>query len=139
MTRITVTFDPCFRWREVTALRVILAGGSVRCPPRHRRFSAPPPRGERAAWRVHGNVRTTKTVIRPPNVLGVSCTAGPARRSRSGTAVAANDVREEQSGDLQPSWRRHAGDEVGSSAAGPKPGRASFTPKLGAADLRVAM
>jgi hypothetical protein len=28
-----------------------------------------------------------------PNVLGVSCAAGPACRSRSGAAVAANDVR----------------------------------------------
>ena len=33
----------------------------------------------------------------PPNVLGVSCTAGSACRSRSGTAVAANDVRRTES------------------------------------------
>jgi hypothetical protein len=38
------------------------------------------------------SMTTTPTVIRPPNVLGVSGTAGPACRSRSGTAVAANDV-----------------------------------------------
>ena len=37
---------------------------------------------------------------------------------------------EEPSRDLQRPWRRHAGDDVGSSAAGPKPGRDSFTPKL---------
>jgi hypothetical protein len=33
--------------------------------------------------------------------------------------------------DVQPPRRRHAGDDLGSSAAGPKLGRASFTPKLG--------
>ena len=67
----------------------------------------------------------------PPNVLGVSCTAGPACRSRSGGAVAADEVRSTE-------WRiatavtpSHAGENVGSSAAGPKPGRDSFTPKLG--------
>ena len=31
--------------------------------------------------------------LRPPNVLGVSCAAGPARRSRSGAAVAAEELR----------------------------------------------
>jgi hypothetical protein len=31
--------------------------------------------------------------VRPPNVLGVSCTAGPAWLGYSGAAVAANDVR----------------------------------------------
>src|ERR1051325_8340323 len=67
-----------------------------------------------------------------PNVLGVSCTAGPARESQSGAPLAANELRA-ASGDLQAAGRRLAGDEVGSSAAGPKPGRASFTPKLGAA------
>ena len=36
---------------------------------------------------------TTPIVIRPANVLGVSCTARPACRSRSGTAVAGSDVR----------------------------------------------
>src|SRR5688500_10206247 len=35
----------------------------------------------------------TAIVIRPPNVLGVSCTAGPACRSRSGAAVAAEELR----------------------------------------------
>jgi hypothetical protein len=34
-----------------------------------------------------------ESAIRAPNVLGVSCTAGPACRSQSGAAVAANDVR----------------------------------------------
>ena len=33
------------------------------------------------------------TLFGPANVLGVSCAAGPACRSQSGTAVAANDVR----------------------------------------------
>ena len=33
------------------------------------------------------------SVFGRPNVLGVSCAAGPASRSRSGAAVAANDVR----------------------------------------------
>ena len=49
------------------------------------------------AWtRGHGPffaLAFSKTVIRPANVLGVSCTARPACRSRSGAAVAANDVR----------------------------------------------
>jgi hypothetical protein len=40
-----------------------------------------------------GKRATTKRVRHPPNVLGVSCAAGPACRSRSGAAVAANDVR----------------------------------------------
>ena len=34
-----------------------------------------------------------RNVIRRPNILGVSCTAGAACRSQSGAAVAANDVR----------------------------------------------
>jgi hypothetical protein len=46
---------------------------SVRATPRH----------DRVALRLHGLA----------NVLGVSCAAGPACRSRSGAAVAANDVR----------------------------------------------
>jgi hypothetical protein len=66
----------------------------------------------------------------PPNVLGVSCTAGRACRSRSGAAVAAEELRSHD-GELQPPRRRHARKEVGSLAAVPKPGRASFTPKLG--------
>jgi len=37
----------------------------------------------------------------------------------------------ESSGDLQPPRRRHAGDDAAGPAGGPKPGRDSFTPKLG--------
>lgn len=44
---------------------------------------------------------------------------------------------EEPSRDLRPPCRRHASDEVGSSAAGPKPGRDSFTPELGRSGVRA--
>jgi hypothetical protein len=37
---------------------------------------------------------------------------------------------EESNGELQPARRRRAGGKVGSSAAGPKPGRTSFSVKL---------
>ena len=37
--------------------------------------------------------------------------------------------------DLQPPGRHRAGEDVGSSAAGPKPGRTSFSVKLGRAAL----
>jgi hypothetical protein len=50
-----------------------------------------------ASW----NRATARISIDPPNVLGVSCAAGPARRSQSGAAVAANELRR-ASGDLQP-------------------------------------
>jgi len=43
--------------------------------------------------------------VRPPNVLGVSCTAGPACRSPSGAAAAGNDVRRTE-------WRNFAWDSV---------------------------
>jgi len=46
----------------------------------------------RAVPRSHMCVHTGDRNFRAPNVLGVSCTAGPACRSRSGAAVAANDV-----------------------------------------------
>ena len=42
---------------------------------------------------LHGKRAAARLLNRPANVLGVSCAAGPACRSRSGTAVAANDVR----------------------------------------------
>jgi hypothetical protein len=49
---------------------------------------------------------------RRANVLGVSCAAGPASRSRSGAAVAANDVRSTEwrsATAVTPSrWRQHS-------------------------------
>ncbi len=51
-------------------------------------------RSERAVMRSFmESVRPRDCVIRRPNVLGVSCTAGPACRSRSGAAVAAEELR----------------------------------------------
>jgi len=76
------------------------------------------------------HVSTLVTFCVRPTDLTLSCAARAACRSLSGAAVAANDVR-------RTGWRPatgvtpSAGDEVGSSAAGPKPGRISFTPKLG--------
>ena len=75
------------------------------------------------------HVSTLVTFCVRPTDLTLSCAARAACRSLSGAAVAANDVR-------RTGWRPatgvtpSAGDEVGSSAAGPKPGRISFTPKL---------
>ena len=51
---------------------------------------------ERAAGRLAGAARVKSCrgfLNAQPNVLGVSCAAGPACRSRSGAVVAANDVR----------------------------------------------
>lgn len=62
------------------------------------------------------------------NGLGVSCAAGSACRGRSGAAVAAMSSTPR----VANCNRRHAGDEPGSSAAGPNPGRDS-TEKLGGA------
>jgi hypothetical protein len=42
--------------------------------------------------KLHGVCATTRISPRRPNVLGVSCTACPACRSRSGAAVAANEL-----------------------------------------------
>ena len=71
---------------------------------------------------LHGKRAGTGSVIRAPNVLGVSCTAGPASRSRSGAAVAAHDVRRTEwrtATAVTPSrWRR--GRQLGCRAeAGP--------------------
>jgi hypothetical protein len=49
--------------------------------------------GERCATLRSFAPAATQSPHRPPNVLGVSCAAGPACRSRSGAAVAANDAR----------------------------------------------
>ena len=67
-------------------------------------------------------VRTRVTGSRAPNVLGVSCEAGPACRSLSGAAVAATDVRRTEwraATAVTPSrWRR--GRQLGCRAeAGP--------------------
>ena len=85
---------------------------------------------QRVSSRFLRRCRLRGMAFHPPNVLGVSCAAGFACRSRSGAAVAAEELRA-TTGELQRPGRRHAGDDVGSSAAGPEPGRDSFTPKLG--------
>ena len=74
----------------------------------------------------------TTPLFRRPNVLGVSCAAGSACRSPSGALLAAEKLAT-TTGEVQAALRSDAGDEVGSSAAGPVPGRDSFTPKLGRA------
>ena len=67
---------------------------------------------------------------------GVSCAAGSACRSRSGGAVAGEALKQR----LARRNRRdagHAGEKVGSSAAGPGSGRDSFTPKLDGASTHM--
>jgi hypothetical protein len=76
-------------------------------------------------------MRLSKSVFRARLTdLTLSCAAGPACRSRSGASVAAHDGRRTESrpatGVTPPRC-----DELGSSAAGPKPGRTSFSVKLG--------
>ena len=80
-----------------------------------------------------------RRVIRPPNVLGVSCAAGPARRSRSGAAVAAHDIRRTESRPataVTPSrWRK--GRQLGCrSEAGPQQLHTKVRPRC---DLSLTM
>jgi hypothetical protein len=69
----------CHYPRTETATTLPVAMADLRCPCRYAE--------------LHGERADTENVIRRPNVLGVSCAAGPACRNRSGAAVAANDVR----------------------------------------------
>ena len=50
---------------------------------------------------LHEKCAAAQMLIRPANVLGVSCTARPARRSQSGAAVAAEEL-QATTGDVQP-------------------------------------
>ena len=66
-----------------------LASGELRSPPIVATLSR---HSRKAEFTLRGSP-LSGCIGRPPNVLGVSRTAGPACRSRSGTAVAADDVR----------------------------------------------
>ena len=66
--------------------------------------------GRRSTRLVPSPVLPRQLWLRMTNVLGVSCAAGPAGRSRSGAAVAANDVQRTEwrvaTAVTPPRWRR---------------------------------
>jgi hypothetical protein len=116
--------SPRGRWRRCTEAPTAVGGEGVKGDSVQRQAESGDRRARFATSALRGrNVRppmvctwaeqlknAKRRSLRPPNVLGVSCTAGSACRSRSGAAVAANDVRSTEwrtaTAVTPSSWRR---------------------------------